>query len=560
MFEQLLHPKRSIQWALVVLITSCIFYACEEDDDSSDIDEDEELVEHFLEALGGEETLREINAVSWESTGMAFEFQQDPEPVQGLVADFDYEVIASSDIALWRQDWEINTDYAYESELVFTETVDGTEGSSEGANGFFSLNFGGFGVSPDPMYSTKLAARRKTLVMSSPVAIAQLVAAIDIHAVEVNNNMINTGFNTSSLGLGAATPDIQVEIDPDTGIPLRALTLENDPLLGDVVYEVAYATWIAVDELRVPTRLTHRLDGRIIRTEMLRNYTIDPDISTVNVTEAFPYNADEALAGYLSSQFHFRTLMQTFAIDFPPTITDANFEGSVPTATLANDPNTLRIAGDLQSHYTFAFNLGDRIVIYDTPVNDRRMTAVLARVRDQFGNAPISDVIISHDHFDHAGGLRAGLSEGGRLIVGSTAIAQEFTSFLARPSTVIPNPLADPTNVEILALEDSIVLGEGAQQVQFHVLPNSHTVEDNFILAYKPSINSVFMNDIHNPGFQFIFDTTTPDNQERLVLLAGELVDFIEGKNWEIDFVIGTHGFPDDNSVSYEALVALSNR
>ena len=560
MFEQLLYLMRSFRLIFIVLIASFAFYACEDDDDSSDVDDDIELIEDFLESLGGEDVLQDVDAVSWESTGMAFEFQQDPEPVQGLVADFEYEVAASPDISLWQQSWEIDTDYAYESALAFTETVSGTQGNSEGINGFFSLNFEGFGVMPDPMYSTKLAARRKTLVMSSPIALAQLVAAIDNNNVVVENNIINTGFNTSSLGLGASTPDIQIEIDPDTGILLRALTLENDPLLGDVVYEVAYATWIEVDELRVPTQLTHRLDGRIIRTEMLRNYDTEADISSISVTDAFPYDAAEALAGYLSSQFHFRTLMQTFAIDFPPTITQATFEGSVPTSTLANDPNTLRIAGDLQSHYTFAFNLDDRIVIYDTPINDRRMTEVLARVRDQFGNAPISDVVISHDHFDHAGGLRAALSEGGRLIVGGAAIAQDFTSFLARPSTVIPNPLSNPTNVDILALEDSLVLGEGELQVQFHILPNSHTVENNFILAYKPSINSVFVNDIHNPGFQFIFDITTPANQERLVLLAGELVDFIESKNWDIDFVIGTHGFPGDNSVSYTGLVELANR
>lgn len=498
----------------------------------------------MIKELGGEKDLDEIASIRYNSVGVAYEFQEDPEPVNGKVADYSHSLTYTLDGEKSLQSWSVQTEYAYESDFDFVETIDGTNGKSEGVTGFFSENFAGFGVTGDPMFSTKIGARKKTLFMSSPLAIAKMILANDAFAGP-SIGAVNTSFNLSTYGFGGGTPDIVLFIDEDSKLPTSAQVLENDPLLGDVIYEVRYSNWTEVNDIMVPQTLEHVLDGNIIRTETHSNIELNPTFNdadlTVSTAEAWPYDDDEASFGHLSSQFHYRTLLQTFAIDFPVEITSATSPLALPSEPVANDPNVYRVSGDFQSHYTYAFDIGGELLIFDSPVNNRRSAAVLSQVRSDFSSAPIAYVVNSHNHFDHVGGTRGNLAEGGSLVVGSGSQAF-MEQALSRDHTVLPNPIAGQT-IDVIGVADSMVFGTGTDQVIAYTVETEHAEEHDYLVVYKPSTQTIYSNDMYNPGFINIFSSTTPGNQRRLAELAQDLVDFVDGRGLIVTTSYCSHGF-----------------
>jgi len=379
------------------------------------------------------------------------------------------------------------------------------------------------------------------LMMSSPIAMAKLIATNEVSGSEYGT--IAVGFNTSPLGFGAATPDIELIIDTDTKLPIKAQILENDPLLGDVIYEVIYSNWTTVGGIQVPQQLEHKIDGNILRTETLSDLVINPTVDeselTVTDEEAYLYDTEQAKNGHLSSQFHYRTMLQTFPIDFPTDIVEAEF--GINSQLVPSDSNAYLIAGELQSHYTYAFKVGGELLIYDSPVNDRRSATVLNKIRRDFSTAPIRYVVNSHNHFDHNGGTRGNLAEGGDLIVGA-GTASFMETVLQRPSTVLPNPI-DGKNINVIGVKNKMTIGEGAEQIELYTIPSHHAEEDDYIVLYKPATQTIYFNDLINPGFIFVFDAFPADDQARMIDLAKDIVDFVDAQSLEVTTYHCTHGF-----------------
>lgn len=527
---------------LILLAVIALFSmtSCDNDDDMV-IKDNPTLFSEMQEALGGADNIANAAFLKYQSTGVASEFQEDPEPINGKVADYTYSLTYNLDGSQSKQEWDVDAVYAFFTQFAFIETIDGTRGHSVGETGTFSARFGSFGVTGDPMYSTKVAARQKTLLMSSPLAIAKMIASGQIIGSEYGT--IKVGFNTSSLGFGASTPDIELVIDIDTKLPIKSQVLENDPLLGDVVYEVFYSDWTTVNGLQLPQTIQHRLDGNTIRAETLSNIEVNPtfDVSvlTVAAADAYPYDADQAKNGHLSSQFHYRTLLQTFPIDFPTNIVDAQF--GVNSQLVPSDPNAYIVAGELQSHYTFAFKVDGGLLLYDSPINDRRSETVLSKIRSDFSTAPIKYVVNSHNHFDHTGGVRGNLVEDSDLIVGAGS-KPFMDEVLQRPSTVLPNPI-EGININVIGLADNMTIGTGDEQIELYTISTHHAEDEDFVVLYKPSTKTIYFNDLYNPGFIFVFAEFSPEDQQRMKELAKDLVDFVDGQGLDVTTFHCSHGF-----------------
>jgi len=369
-----------------------------------------------------------------------------------------------------------------------------------------------------------------------------LISITDVIGTEYGT--IPIGFNTSSLGFGAATPDIEFIIDVNTKLPTKAQVIEHDPLYGDVLYEVIYGNWITINGLQVPQNLEHVLDGFTIRTETLNNIEVNPSFNASELTIATPdwnYDATQAMYGYLSSQFHYRTILQTFPIDFPVEFTDQTSPLALPSELVANDVNAYRVSGDFQSHYTYAFKVDDGLLIYDSPVNDRRSAAVLSKIRSDFSTASIKYVVNSHNHFDHCGGTRGNLAEGGELVVGA-GTKSFMEDILQRPSTVLSNPI-EGQSINVVGVSDKMVIGTGEEQIELYTIPSHHAEDEDFIVLYKPFTKTIYFNDLVNPGFIFVFDQFPPIDQERTIDLAKDIVDFVDSEGIDVQIYHCTHGF-----------------
>jgi len=368
-------------------------------------------------------------------------------------------------------------------------------------------------------------------------------------------------FNNSSFGFEETIPNVKLIVDIDSKLPIKSQVIENDPLLGDVVYEVYYSEWAMVDGLFLPHRLEHKLDGFTLRLENLSRVNINPqfDMSELVVTEeeSWAYAPIQAYYGYISSQFHFRTQMQSFPIDFPVEYVESNSSSSLPSELLSNDSNVYRVSGDFQSHYTYAFKVDESVLIYDSPINNRRSKSVLNKIRQDFSIEPIKYVVHSHNHFDHTGGIRGNLSEGAELVVG--AGSKDFIEgVLNRPHTVLPNPI-EGLVINVIGLENQMIIGEGDEQIILYLMPTLHAEEDDYILLYKPSTKAIFFNDMSAPGFMPVFSQLNQYNTARLIRGAKEVVNFVDSKEIEVLTYHGTHGFTNID-FDFQTLRFLANQ
>ena len=66
--------------------------------------------------------------------------------------------------------------------------------------------------------------------------------------------------------------------------------------------------------------------------------------------------------------------------------------------------------------HSVAIEQGDHIVVVDAPLDEARSLAVIAKVKEIIPNKPITYLINTHAHFDHAGGLRTYVDEGATIV------------------------------------------------------------------------------------------------------------------------------------------------
>jgi glyoxylase-like metal-dependent hydrolase (beta-lactamase superfamily II) len=66
--------------------------------------------------------------------------------------------------------------------------------------------------------------------------------------------------------------------------------------------------------------------------------------------------------------------------------------------------------------HSVAIDQGDHIVVVDAPLDEARSLAVIAKVKEIIPNKPITYLINTHAHFDHAGGLRTYVDEGATIV------------------------------------------------------------------------------------------------------------------------------------------------
>jgi glyoxylase-like metal-dependent hydrolase (beta-lactamase superfamily II) len=110
---------------------------------------------------------------------------------------------------------------------------------------------------------------------------------------------------------------------------------------------------------------------------------------------------------------------------------------------------------------------------------------VMARARSLVPGKPLTEVIVSHHHFDHTGGIRAAVAEGLTIVTqrGNEAFIREVTS---RPAKLFPDALgAKPRAAKIRVVDDHLAMKDGSMAIDvYRVVANSHMADG--LMVYVP--------------------------------------------------------------------------
>jgi hypothetical protein len=240
--------------------------------------------------------------------------------------------------------------------------------------------------------------------------------------------------------------------------------MSDNANMGDVAVETRFADYEDVNGVKLPRRLTTKMDKYLqLDLSVMRN-RVDADV------------ADLAAPAAVASA----------PAPVPPPVVVTVEPVGKGIWWLAGSGN----------HRSVVFEFADHLVLYEVPLNEARTKAVIDKART-LSAKPLTTAIVSHHHFDHSGGLRAAVAEG-LTIVTHRANEAFFRDLLVRPHSIAPDALQkNPREAQFVFVDDQLVLQDAAMEVQlYHLLDNPR--EGTNLFAYVPRERMLVQADLYD--------------------------------------------------------------
>jgi glyoxylase-like metal-dependent hydrolase (beta-lactamase superfamily II) len=144
---------------------------------------------------------------------------------------------------------------------------------------------------------------------------------------------------------------------------------------------------------------------------------------------------------------------------------------------------------------TMVIEFADHMTLFEVGGGAERVAAVVKAARQIVPSKPVTEVIVSHHHFDHTAGLRQAVAEGLTVISrrDNGVIFREMTS---RPTPNFPDALGrNPKPLKFVPVDDHLQLRDATMTVDvYHVIANNHMADAVF--AYIPEHKAMIEGDI----------------------------------------------------------------
>jgi glyoxylase-like metal-dependent hydrolase (beta-lactamase superfamily II) len=266
--------------------------------------------------------------------------------------------------------------------------------------------------------------------------------------------------------------------------------------LGDVAFETSFSDYQDVSGLKLPSRLTTRVDRYRTAEIHVTKQTIDSDAGDLAAPAA-------------------AASMPPIAAPAPPVVT---------TEEIA--PGIWLLAG--QSHHSVVVEFSDHLMLIEAPQNDARALAVIAYARRLKPGKPLTHIVNTHHHFDHSGGVRAAVSQG-LAVITHKANAAFYRDAIARAHTIAPDALAkNPKPIKIETVDDAMQLKDATMEVDLYPIEGSPHA-DTLLMAYFPKERILVEADVYSPA-----SAVQP--------YAANLLENVRKRNLKVDRIVPIHG------------------
>jgi len=251
---------------------------------------------------------------------------------------------------------------------------------------------------------------------------------------------------------------------------------------GDLAVEFDYANYMSMGGVQVPMKISQKQAGMETFNANITSATANPP----NLAELLTPPPAPARGGGPGGPAG------------PPPGAGA------PPAAPAGPPMAEKLSDGVfwihGNYASLAIDMGDHILVVESGQNDARGTAVMAAAKQAIPNKRISQVVISHPHFDHLSGVEAAAAEGATLLIHRNS-AQFVEKALSGPRTLMGDALAKVPNpkVQVQGLGDRGVLrGSNGKVVEIHAFANEHS--DSLVFVYLPAEKVLWTADVTLAG------------------------------------------------------------
>ncbi len=504
---------------------------------------EQSLVSRAIDAMGGADRLAGIKTVSAKGTTKQWEPEQSEVPggEMRFANETSFDVWQDRDRRAARSDIERRFAYPAPRTFKFSEIVTPDSGYVLGvdSNG---RNAQSQKMNPPAhsMSGLRLATTQREGLRGTATSLL-----LDMHSnadrVRPASDLVVGGVSYPAVAYG---PFI-VAFDPQSGRPARVRSLDYDNIWGDVNYDVVYSDWRDFNGVRVPMNRKYELNGRMVQETQLTDFQANPsvDAAKFEVPAALRADAPKAASGNLPYQWVIRRQFIGTYLDSDNTSFDMRAVPSLRFQELA--PGVVHVVGG--SHNSLLVEMSDHLVLVDAPVSDAQSLWVMSNAKQRFPGKPVRWVVLTHHHMDHAGGVRAALTDGGTLVVGQGA-REHFRRVLAAPMTRNPDMKPhDFSQVPILEVPESHVMRDanGREVIAYAMLDNPHA--KGLLMAYVPDAKLGFVTDVWSPG------TPMPDKPNPALM---SVVNTVKRSGIQPERFAGGHG----SVAPYETLTKVTGQ
>ncbi len=325
---------------------------------------------------------------------------------------------------------------------------------------------------------------RRTEMLGNPVAIVR--AALDPGA---RLGHLRKEGKVQLLDLVTSKGDeLTLALDATTHSPASVRWLSSSDNLGDIHNETFFEEYETVSGLKLPKRYVTRID--------FHNYTT----GDIHVSR----NTVDGDAGNL-------TAPESVASAKPPV------PGPITTNPVAVAKGVwwLQTTGN---HSSTLYEFADHLTMYEAPSSAAQARVLIDAARSVMPSKPLTEIIISHHHFDHTGGLRTVIAEG-LTIISHKDNEQFFRELAARKATLHPDELAKhPMPLKFHGVGERAVLKDDSMEVDlFQIKDNIHSGLN--LVAWVPRYRLLSQSDLFDAyWYRHLWAENYFENLERLHL------------------------------------------
>ena len=415
-------------------------------------------IDSAAEALGGKDKILAIRTLTIEGSGVAPNIGQNPFPEGPLPTWWVPEFKRSMDLTNRRARTEQHRvgmfPFALPTDVHQSQSLDGEVAFNTDAQG------------RSQRVTDSAATDRRIEMLATPVTIVR--AALDPHA-KIEPAKRRGQFETVSITT-AQGDKLTLALDATSHRPALVSWMTASENLGDVVNTTSFEDYETVSGIQLPKRYITKID--------FRNWTSGDFTVTKNTVDGD--------VGDLAAP----AAVKAIAAPIPPPV-------SVDVQPVAKGVWWLAGTGNA---FSILFEFGDHLTLFEAPTSEARTKAVIDKARATVPNKPLTEVIVTHHHFDHTGGLRTAVAEGLTVIShqGNEGIFKEMTS---RKATLKPDLLTKSgKTLKFRGMDDALVLKDNSMEVDlFRLRDNTHS--PYLIAAFLPHENLLVQGDLIDMGW-----------------------------------------------------------
>ena len=322
------------------------------------------------------------------------------------------------------------------------------------------------------------ARARRIDMLNNPAVLVR--AALDPSARVANvraERTLQLGDITMATG-----ETLTLAIDGASGLPAWVRWMAHDENLGDVTFRTSFTGYLPVKGVMLPMGYNTVIDFRAVVQNKL----------------------------YVDKN----------AVDEPidDLTAPADVRSAAPPAPAAPAVEATRVGQGVWLLHgngganSILFEFADHLTMFEAPSSQAWTKALFERARATVPGKRLTELVVSHHHFDHTGGIRQAMAEG-LTIVAHKGTEGLFRELAARPGTIAPDALgAAPKPLKFTAVDDHLRLADATMQVDlYHVVSNSHMAEGLF--AYVPKERLLVEGDFFDVGWElYWWQKTYADN------------------------------------------------